>query len=187
MRSIIALVLVVFCGCASVDITRLDESLDFPAIPVENVQVYNGASQVPGRYVEMALLHVPGDSPYLSDGEIEKMRERAANIGANGIILADIGARGESDGGLFCPVMGARLAEGQVAESVEYKGNTYRFCCKECKPKFLADPEKYAIIAEAPTDVRGIAVFGDEIPRGLAPAPGPASGGSGTSGGGSCH
>ncbi len=42
-----------------------------------------------------------------------------------------------------CPVMGETFAPSDESEFAEYKGVTYWFCCRGCKGKFVADPEKY--------------------------------------------
>jgi YHS domain-containing protein len=43
-----------------------------------------------------------------------------------------------------CPVMGNKIPDiSKAAGQSTYKGKTYYFCCKDCKPKFDADPEKY--------------------------------------------
>ncbi len=45
----------------------------------------------------------------------------------------------------ICPVMGTKIPDVSKAAggSTVYKGKTYYFCCKACKPMFLKDPEKY--------------------------------------------
>jgi len=44
----------------------------------------------------------------------------------------------------ICPVMGNKIPDitKAPAKSV-YKGKTYYFCCKGCKPEFDKNPEKY--------------------------------------------
>ena len=42
-----------------------------------------------------------------------------------------------------CPVMKNWILQSEAADSVEYNGKTYYFCCPGCKPKFVEDPEKY--------------------------------------------
>lgn len=44
-----------------------------------------------------------------------------------------------------CPVMGTPIPDvSKAAGKSVYKGKTYYFCCPGCKPKFDADPSKYA-------------------------------------------
>ncbi len=40
-----------------------------------------------------------------------------------------------------CPIMGGAIDKKYFTE---YKGKKVYFCCPGCKPKFEADPEKYA-------------------------------------------
>ena len=42
-----------------------------------------------------------------------------------------------------CPVMKTWILPSEAADSAEYNGKTYYFCCGGCKAKFLAEPEKY--------------------------------------------
>lgn len=43
-----------------------------------------------------------------------------------------------------CPVMGNKIPDvTKAAGKSVYKGKTYYFCCKGCKPVFDKDPEKY--------------------------------------------
>ena len=46
-------------------------------------------------------------------------------------------------GKVQCPVMKTWINPSEAADSVEYHGTTYYFCCEGCKPKFLDNPEKY--------------------------------------------
>ncbi|HUU00468.1 MAG TPA: YHS domain-containing protein [Myxococcota bacterium] len=43
-----------------------------------------------------------------------------------------------------CPVMGNEFTVKADSPRSEYKGKHYVFCCTGCKPKFDADPQKYA-------------------------------------------
>ncbi len=42
-----------------------------------------------------------------------------------------------------CPVSGKEIKKSDAADSHEYNGKTYYFCCPNCKEKFVQDPEKY--------------------------------------------
>lgn len=43
-----------------------------------------------------------------------------------------------------CPVMGNKIPDVTKAPAKSvYKGKTYYFCCKGCKPEFDKNPEKY--------------------------------------------
>ncbi len=42
-----------------------------------------------------------------------------------------------------CPVSGEKLGEMGAPVDFVYRNRLVRFCCKGCKPKFLADPDKF--------------------------------------------
>lgn len=44
---------------------------------------------------------------------------------------------------LQCPVMKTWFVPDEKTDKVVYKGKTYYFCCKGCKPMFEKDPAKY--------------------------------------------
>jgi Cu+-exporting ATPase len=45
--------------------------------------------------------------------------------------------------GITCPVSGTELGAPARALRSEYKGQTYYFCCSDCKKGFDKDPERY--------------------------------------------
>jgi Cu+-exporting ATPase len=47
------------------------------------------------------------------------------------------------------PVCGMRIDEAESCGSVRYEGRTYRFCSEQCRAKFDADSERYAVGAGA--------------------------------------
>ena len=55
----------------------------------------------------------------------------------------DHGTTPAADGGARDPVCGMRVDPATAAESFEYKGTTYYFCCDGCLGMFRADPAKY--------------------------------------------
>jgi YHS domain-containing protein len=59
-----------------------------------------------------------------------------------------------------CPVMGHAIADLAKAESYEYEGKTYYFCCAGCKEKFVQDPGRYI---EADGDKIICPVMGNEV------------------------
>ena len=42
-----------------------------------------------------------------------------------------------------CAVSGEKMEKSEAKSSLEYKGETYYFCCDNCKEAFVKDPEKY--------------------------------------------
>jgi len=49
------------------------------------------------------------------------------------------------------PVCGMKFDEEDAVVSVEYEGEAYHFCSRDCEQKFLADPTRYAS-REAPAE-----------------------------------
>ena len=45
----------------------------------------------------------------------------------------------------FDPVCGMRLDEAESFGTVRYEGRTYHFCSEQCRAKFDADAERYAV------------------------------------------
>ena len=43
----------------------------------------------------------------------------------------------------ICPVSKDKILPGKAFNSTVYKGTTYYFCCKACKPLFEKNPTKY--------------------------------------------
>ena len=42
------------------------------------------------------------------------------------------------------PVCGMKVDDQKAASQSTYEGNTYYFCCEDCKAKFDKDPQQYA-------------------------------------------
>lgn len=78
-------------GCLSVHSTQLGPPRlvqDRPLVAAEDVAIYREADQVPGDYEEVGLLHATGSLSWSTESEMyRKMREEAARLGANAIIL----------------------------------------------------------------------------------------------------
>ena len=81
-------------GCyhrVSTNASLIDPSAHFARTCPTAVKLYTVADRVQQPYREVALLTGTGATGYSNEGElIESMREKAAKVGANGIILAGI-------------------------------------------------------------------------------------------------
>lgn len=116
-RFALALMLVLFfSGCVSTRATMLGTAtMTHPAISAQAVKLYRTADQVPGRYEEIALLHSHGDYYYTNEpGMFESMREKAAELGANAIILD----------ALTEPSAGAKIAGAFLGYSAQRTGKS---------------------------------------------------------------
>lgn len=84
----------VFSGCLSVTATQLGPpslGTDRPRIAPDQVAVYRAEEYVPADYEEVALLHVTGPEAWSTEaGVYRKMREEAARLGANAVILQPV-------------------------------------------------------------------------------------------------
>ena len=98
----------VISGCHSVstNASLVDPTLRLAKTCPAAVKLYTLPERVPQPYQEVALLNSVGQTSYSSESDmIKSMRERAATVGANGIILS----------GVEEPSAMAKLA-GQVAQ-----------------------------------------------------------------------
>lgn len=80
--------ILVLAACVSTNVVKLGDRPSRPKIPLDQVAVYRRASQVVGKYEEVALLNSKGEAGETSEAQMLKnMRFKAGEIGANGIIL----------------------------------------------------------------------------------------------------
>lgn len=76
-------------GCASAHAFRIDGAPDYPPVPPDSVAVYESAEELPCDDVErLARLEGTGDQWASRDDVVGKMRERAARVGADAVLLA---------------------------------------------------------------------------------------------------
>lgn len=52
-------------------------------------------------------------------------------------------AQQQAEETVTCPVSGKEIKKSEAKGTFEYKGETYYFCCVNCKEEFMKDPEKY--------------------------------------------
>lgn len=85
--------------------TDINPSLTRAPTCDEAVDTYTSRSQVPHDYQELAWISAEGNSVYASDGKIvEQIRKKAADVGANAIIVNDF-----KESGATSKVIGAAL------------------------------------------------------------------------------
>jgi hypothetical protein len=114
-RGLLAAVLMLsLSACVTTNAARLGTStVARPEVPVENVALYRIASQVPRPYEEVALLNSSGDSGFTDEAKMfESMREKAGEMGANGVILDAVSEPGS----------GAKVAAAIFGVSAQRKG-----------------------------------------------------------------
>lgn len=109
----VALFAVGISGCVSTNATMLGPTRMRASVHPESVMLYRTAAQVPGQYEEVALLHSKGDASMTSEPAMfASMRSKAAEVGANGIIMDAISE----------PSAGAKIAGAFLGYSAERQG-----------------------------------------------------------------
>ncbi len=85
------LVAAVVCGCVSTNAALVDPSIHLAQTCKSAIKLYTTPDRVTHPYREVAVLNAKGESNWSDEGDmIESMREKAAEVGANGIILSKI-------------------------------------------------------------------------------------------------
>lgn len=89
LRVFLCVMLVFAAGCVTTNATMLGTATVRRTSMNESVvKLYRTAEQVPGKYEEIALLHSKGDWALTNEPKMyESMRRKAAEMGANGVIL----------------------------------------------------------------------------------------------------
>ena len=109
----VPLLLLAITGCASTSAVKLGTGSTRVPVAWESVAVYREASQVPGRYEEIALLNSKGQWGWGNEGTLfNSMKKSAAARGANGIILDSVSE----------PSAGAKVAGAFLGVGAERKG-----------------------------------------------------------------
>ena len=112
----IATLLTVATGCVTTNVAPLN--LSGPArrpTCADAVAIYTTRDRVPGEYVEVAMLNSSGASGWTSEpAMLKSMREKAASVGATGIILDNIAE----------PSAGSKVAGAVFGISPERKGRS---------------------------------------------------------------
>ena len=83
-----------FAGCATrSSIVARNPQLSLAQTCADAVTVFPGREKVPYDYYEVALIAAEGNSVYVGNGDLLKSaRNQAASVGANGLVLDELGA-----------------------------------------------------------------------------------------------
>jgi len=85
---LVAVLCGLFSACVTTNAVRLGMVANRPSVPWKDVVVYRTADQVPGKYVEVALLVSTGSSRWTNETQMwNSMMQSAGILGANAIIL----------------------------------------------------------------------------------------------------
>jgi hypothetical protein len=82
---------VVLCACVSTNAALIDPTVHLARTCPSAIKLYTTPDRVGQPYREVAILNAKGESNWSDEGDmIESMRDKAAEVGANGIILSGI-------------------------------------------------------------------------------------------------
>lgn len=88
----IAVAAVAVAACGGIRVNNTVPQHKFAATCAEAVTVYKAFKDVPNNYYEVALITAEGNSVWTDDDEmVQRMRQRAASVGANGMVVDAIG------------------------------------------------------------------------------------------------
>ncbi len=102
-------------GCTRTNAALIDNSIRLAPTCPDAVKLYTSPSTVGATYSEVALLNSTGASGWTTEsGMMTSMRKKAAEVGANGIIMGNIDE----------PGAGAKVAAAVFGTATERKGKS---------------------------------------------------------------
>jgi hypothetical protein len=91
LTSITAGAAILICACVSTNASLIDPSVHLARTCPAGIKLYTTPDRVGQPYREVAILNAKGESNWSDEEDmIESMRDKAAELGANGIILSGI-------------------------------------------------------------------------------------------------
>ena len=115
MKRAIPLLALSLAACVQTNVAPLNPTMKLEPTCVAAVQMFTSPERVTGEYTEIALLNSTGSSSATNEQQmIESMRQKAAEAGANGIILSNIAE----------PSAGAKVAGAIFGTGAERKGRS---------------------------------------------------------------
>lgn len=102
-------------ACTRTNAALMDNSIRLAATCPDGVKVYSTPTAVGAEYQEVALLNSSGNTGFTSEaGMMKSMRQKAAEVGATGIIMGAINE----------PGAGAKVAGAFLGTGTERKGKS---------------------------------------------------------------
>lgn len=112
-QALLVIMMLGVAGCVTTNATMLGTAAKRTALSPDSVAIYRTAAQVPGKYEEVALLNSKGPATMTNEpGMFESMKQKAAEVGANAIILDSISE----------PSAGAKIAGAFLGYAPERQG-----------------------------------------------------------------
>ena len=97
-------------ACGGIKVNNTVPQHKFAATCAEAVTVYKAVKDVPNNYYEVALITAEGNSVWTDDDDmVLRMRQRAASVGANGMIVDALGTSATT-----VQIIGAALGTGDA-------------------------------------------------------------------------
>jgi hypothetical protein len=91
LHPLCAFAAVVLCACVSTNAALIDPTVHLARTCPSAIKLYTTPDRVGHPYREVAILNAKGESNWSNEEDmIESMRDKAAEVGANGIILKGI-------------------------------------------------------------------------------------------------
>ena len=91
LASLTAGAVILLCACVSTNASLIDPSVHLARTCPAGIKLYTTPERVGQPYREVAILNAKGESNWSDEEDmIESMRDKAAELGANGIILSGI-------------------------------------------------------------------------------------------------
>lgn len=83
-----AAVALTVAACGGIKINNTAPQYNFPPTCAAAVELYETVAQIPASYYEIALITAEGNSVWTDDDRmLERMKGRAARVGANGMVI----------------------------------------------------------------------------------------------------
>lgn len=80
----------ILSGCVQTSATMLSPKT-YPELTPEEVTIYLSEEDIPGTWEKVAIINATGSTGYTNQQQMyEAVRKRAAQIGANGVLFAEI-------------------------------------------------------------------------------------------------
>ena len=109
-RAAVAAFAIAATGCGGIKVNNTPPQHKFAATCAEAVTVYKAFKDVPNNYYEVALITAEGNSVWTDDDEmVQRMRQRAASVGANGMVVDALGTSATT-----VQIIGAALGTGDA-------------------------------------------------------------------------
>lgn len=110
--AVVVMVTLALAACGVSTSTIMLDPTPRPFVTPEHVRVFLTPDDVPGEYVRIAVIHAKADPSWNDEAKIvTKLREEAAKLGANGLILGEF----------VEPTTGAKVANALLGTNADRK------------------------------------------------------------------